>query len=159
MYARILVPLDGSDLAERVLPYVEALAKQFGSTVILLLATDLPRVLLTTGAAPGGTPLAVPVINPKPIVEGERRAAAGYLDAVAERLRAGGLTVECEQPNGPAAETIVEGARRLGADLIAMTTHGRGGLGRLVYGSVADAVLRSAPCPVLLVRVSEGAAS
>ncbi len=155
MYSRILVPLDGSDLAEQVLPHAEAIAAKFGSTITLLLATDLPRVFLQTGAAPGGMPVAVPVLNPSPIVEGEHEAAVGYLDAVAQRLRATGVAVNYEQLDGAAAEVILERARQLPADLIAMTTHGRGGLGRLVYGSVADAVLRRAPCPVLLVRIHE----
>ncbi len=156
MYSRILVALDGSDLAEEVLPHVVALAQRFGSTLTLLHAVHLPGLLLTpAAAAPGGVPVAVPVTNPEPLYKAEQETAAGYLDAVAERLRAQGVGVECEAPRGPAPELILERARALPADLIAMTTHGRGGLGRLFYGSVADAVLRSAPCAVLLVRVNE----
>jgi nucleotide-binding universal stress UspA family protein len=64
-------------------------------------------------------------------------------------------SLELQQPEGTAAEMILEHARRMKTDLIALTTHGRSGLGRVVFGSVADEVLRKAPCPVLLVQVSE----
>jgi nucleotide-binding universal stress UspA family protein len=154
MYRRILVALDGSEVAERILPHVEALAEKFGSALTLLRATPgMGEVVAATGA--GGGPMDGEVVDPTPIIEAERQEAAAYLDAAAADLRGKGLTVDCDQPEGPAGELVVERARRLGADLIAMTTHGRGGLERLVFGSVADAVLRNAPCPVLLVRVSE----
>jgi nucleotide-binding universal stress UspA family protein len=157
MYERILVPLDGSALAEQVLPHVEALAEQFRSTVFLLRALTPPGVIIA-GSVAGAQPLAAGVVDPTPIVEAERQEAATYLQAVAARLRQEGLAVEYERPEGPADEIIAERARSLGADLIAMTTHGRGGLPRLVFGSVADAVLRNAPCPTLLVRASEDSA-
>jgi nucleotide-binding universal stress UspA family protein len=74
---------------------------------------------------------------------------------VAGRLEAAGVAVERRRLDGPAGESVVAAAREGGADLIAMTTHGRGGLGRLVMGSVADYVLQHAPCPVLLVRSTQ----
>jgi nucleotide-binding universal stress UspA family protein len=95
------------------------------------------------------------VADPLPIMEAERREADSYLRAIADRLRGAGVSVAYEQQVGSAAEVITDRARERGADLIAMTTHGRGGLGRLVFGSVADAVLRSAPCPIFLVRARE----
>ena len=170
MYRRILVALDGSDVAERILPHVEALADRFGSVLTLVRATPGVGAVVAatgTGAGPmagevvaatgaGGGPMDGEVVDPTPIIEAERQEAAAYLDAAAARLRGRGLTVDCDRPEGPAGEQVVGRARELGADLIAMTTHGRGGLERLVFGSVADAVLRSAPCPVLLVRESEG---
>ena len=67
-----------------------------------------------------------------------------------------GVAVRAEPLEGSSVEdALIEHVRGTGADLIAMTTHGRGGLGRLIFGSVADAVLRRAPCPILLVRVRE----
>lgn len=171
MYKRILVPLDGSDLAEQILPHVEALAVAFGSTVVLLRAVASAQRLIAETAVPmpvgavGG-----PVLDPKTVadlVAEEKREAETYLASrtadLVGRLGAapmgqGGTNVpsiQHEHPEGDAAEVVVERARATGADLIAMTTHGRGGLGRLVYGSVADAVLRNAPCPVLLVRSRE----
>ncbi len=152
-----MVPVDGSALAEQVLPHVEALAEKFRSTVILLRATTPPGMIIA-GSAAGAQPLAGGVVDPTPIVEAERQEAATYLQALGDRLRQKGLAVEYERAEGPAAEIIAERARSLGVDLIAMTTHGRGGLGRLVFGSVADAVLRNAPCPILLVRASEDSA-
>jgi nucleotide-binding universal stress UspA family protein len=159
MFARIVVPLDGSVLAEQVLPHVEALAKQFRSTVTLLRATPPPGLLITESA--GTLPVGVPggaVVDPTPLVDAQRREAAAYLEAVVARLQGQGVAADTDLPDGTAAEAITDRARLLRADLIAMTTHGRGGLGRLVFGSVADAVLRRAPCPVLLVRVTDHSA-
>jgi nucleotide-binding universal stress UspA family protein len=152
VYDRILVALDGSELAERVLPYVAALAERFGSAVLLVRATTPPGAIIA-GSAAGAAPVAGPVVDPTPIVEAERQAAVEYLGALARELRDRGLVVDYEVPEGAAGATVTRRAGQLGADLIAMTTHGRGGLGRLVFGSVADEVLRSAPCPVLLVRL------
>jgi nucleotide-binding universal stress UspA family protein len=153
MYERILVALDGSDLALRVLPHVEALARRFASHVTLLRAITPPSAIIA-GSAVGPTPVARPVVDPTPLVEAERREATEHLEAVGLPLSDSGVNAEYEVREGDAAEVITRGAAELGADLIAMTTHGRGGLGRLVFGSVADAVLRGAPCPVLLVRVT-----
>jgi nucleotide-binding universal stress UspA family protein len=154
VYDRIVVALDGSELAERVLPLVAPLVEKFGSSVTLLRATR-PTGAILTGAAGGAAPLASPILDPAPIVEAERREAAEYLDMLVTRMSDVGLRVQTATPEGPGARAIVEYARRTGADLLALTTHGRGGLGRLVFGSVADEVLRHAPCPVLLVRVDE----
>src|SRR5437016_5402475 len=120
MYDRILVPLDGSDLAEQVLPHVEPLAEKLGSTVILLRATVAPGALIF-GTTAGAAPVAGPVVDPTPVVEAERREAATYLETIAARLRLKGLMVECERAEGPADEVIAERARSLGADLVAMT--------------------------------------
>ena len=158
MYARILVALDGSELAERVLPHAEALAGKFGAAVTLLRGTTPPGAMIS-GAAAGAAPVAGPVVDPTPIIEAERSDAATYLNAVATRLRALGLAVDSVQPEGPAADVIIEEIQRSRADLVMMTTHGRSGLGRLVLGSVADEVLRRAPCPVFLVRATEAARS
>jgi nucleotide-binding universal stress UspA family protein len=154
MYRRVLVALDGSEFAERILPYVEALAQRFESTLVLLRAVTPPGAIIA-GTAAGAAPVAGPVVDPMPLIEAERREAAEYLDALARRLRDEGVAAEYEIPEGGPAETITRRAGELRADLVAMTTHGRGGLGRLVLGSVADEVLRHAPCPVLLVPARE----
>jgi nucleotide-binding universal stress UspA family protein len=86
--------------------------------------------------------------------EDERQAASDYLRRVGDRLRERGFQVEEQVGDGPPAGVIVERAGALGVDLIAMTTHGRGGLERLLLGSVAEEVTRNAPCPVLLVRAA-----
>src|SRR5204863_565347 len=86
----------------------------------------------------------------------EQQAGESYLSALADQLRGKGRTVVTAQPEGNPSEEIVEFARGGGANLIAMTTHGRSGVGRLVFGSVAEEVLHQTRCPVLLVRVGEG---
>jgi len=155
MYEHLLVALDGSPSAERVLDHAEALAAAFHSRLTLLRATAGAEVLLaqTAGGGPGIGDV-TPAMDPTPILEAEQSAAKDYLDGVVARLQQRGLTVDAEHPDGHAAEVIVRRANELGVSLILMTTHGRSGLGRVVFGSVADSVLRHASCPVLLVRVA-----
>jgi nucleotide-binding universal stress UspA family protein len=95
------------------------------------------------------------MVDPTPILEADRAEATEYLDSVAQRLRQKGVTVDRDRPEGAEAEQIVARAAALGVTLIMMTTHGRSGLGRMVFGSVAESVLRHAPCPVLIVRVHD----
>src|ERR687886_643980 len=150
MFSRILVALDGSAAAEGILPPVEALADRFGATVILLRA--IPALERAVAAQAG---IAAGLVDPTPVIEQERSEATNYLERVGERLISRGLSVVWQQPEGSASESILEHAQASNADLIALTTHGRGGLGRAVFGSVADEVLRRARCPVLLLRVTE----
>ena len=156
MYGHLLVALDGSPAAERVVEHAQALATAFGSKVTLLRASVSAETLLaeTASAAQAAGDIA-PVLDPTPIVEIDHEAATEYLHGIATRLRQHNIDVATESPEGPAADEIVDRARALGASLILMTTHGRGGLGRVIFGSTADSVLRHAPCPVLLVRISE----
>ncbi len=95
------------------------------------------------------------VIDPEEVVEEDQREASSYLAEMAQRLKSRGWTVEAEQAEGTPADAILDCAERMQADLIAMETHGRGGLARMVFGSEADRVLRHAPCPLLLVRMEE----
>jgi nucleotide-binding universal stress UspA family protein/predicted transcriptional regulator len=155
-YERILVALDGSEIAEQVLPHVEPIARKFGATVTLIRAVTLAESNLTsnidTRSLAGGraNPAAI-----APITENLRLDAVSYLQGIEHRLMYGGITVEWETPEGRPADIILQRARHLGVDLIAMTTHGRSALGRVFFGSVASAVLQAAPCPVLLVRVHQ----
>ena len=150
-YTEIVVPLDGSPAAELVLPHASALAVRFGARMTLVRVTPPPEVsVVATPTAPFGTRSG----ELHPLIEREREDAIGYLDTLARHLKAAGIAVTFEHRDGSAAAEILELARMVGADLIAMTTHGRGGLGRLVFGSVAYDVVRAAPCPVLIVRVS-----
>ena len=157
MYERILVALDGSELAERILPHVEALGRALGSTLIVLRATTAPATIVAELNSGAMLP-AAGIIDPEPLIDAERKEVDDYLTTIAKRLRGSGLTVQTERPDGPAAAAILQSADELGVDLIAMTTHGRTGLGRLVFGSVAGAVLHTSNRPVLLVRVNEHAA-
>jgi nucleotide-binding universal stress UspA family protein len=135
---RLLVPLDGSPLAETILPVAEEWAKEEEAEVILL------RGLLARHASGGGDP----EVQVRAVEEGE-----AYLKAVADRLERRGLkrvrwAVGYDEP----AAAIAEAAAREGVDMVAMATHGRSGLSRLLLGSVAEAVVRSARVPVLLIR-------
>jgi nucleotide-binding universal stress UspA family protein len=107
----------------------------------------------TAGETTVGAP--APIVDPEAIIDADRADAVEYLDTIAIRMRQRKLKVNVEHHAGAADRVIVDRATELGASLILMTTHGRGGLGRLVFGSVADAVLRHAACPVLLVRITE----
>jgi nucleotide-binding universal stress UspA family protein len=155
MYTKILVPLDGSPEAAAALPHAEALAARFGATLTLLRVVSPAAVLPVV--APATPPLMHPagVVDATPLLEADRREAERDLEATAQALAARGLAVSPERVEGEPAEAILRRARELPADVIVMTTHGRGGLGRLLFGGVADSVLRSAPCPVLMVRVRQ----
>jgi nucleotide-binding universal stress UspA family protein len=159
VYEHLLVALDGSPAAEAVLEHTEALARAFRSTVTLFRATVTAEELIaqTAGSGQGGVGDVGPMLDPTPIMEAERDAAISYLNVVAARLKQHNLTVNTEHFEGSPAEEIVERARALDVSLILMTTHGRTGLGRMVFGSVADSVLRHADCPVLLVRIKADA--
>lgn len=150
-YAHIVVALDGSALAERVLDRVEPLAEAFASKVTCVTAVEpiSPTLLAETSLPEANTPF-------DQLFETQDEVRAEditYLAGIKERLTRRSIEVECEVMLGRPAETIVDLARTRKADLIAMTTHGRSGLRRAVRGSVADEVVRTAPCPVLLVRI------
>lgn len=157
-YRHILVALDGSELAEQVLPYVEPLAERFGSTVTLLRAvTPIDGLIVSDDEARHPVQSDERSITAVvPISEETRWHPVRYVTVIQERLQSKGITVDSEYPEGQAGSAIVQRARHMRADLIAMTTHGRGGLSRAVHGSVTDEVLRNAPCAVLLVRAHEG---
>jgi nucleotide-binding universal stress UspA family protein len=156
MYERILVALDDSELAERILPHVEALARALGSTLIVLRATTPPETLIAELNAEAMLP-AAGIIDREPLIEAERERVNGYLKAIVERLRASGLSAQAERPEGPAADAILRRADEVNADLIAMTTNGRTGLGRMVFGSVAGEVVRRSPRPLLVVGMTDHA--
>lgn len=144
------MPLDGSDLAERVVPLVESLARE-GSAEVAVVEVIPSAEMLVAQAADGYAGAAPVTVEVEGVTEASRRRALEYLRGVSERLKSVGVDARAEVVEGHAAEGIVAFARDGGADLIALTTHGRGGIERVVFGSVADGVVRNAPCPVLVV--------
>jgi nucleotide-binding universal stress UspA family protein len=147
---RVLVPLDGSPHAERILRPALGVGRLAGAEYHLLqVVAPVPILGYDMAAyAPAGTDLALTVQL--------QRQAAAYLEKVAGRLRDEGLVVYAHAVVGPsAASAILEQGRSLQCDLIALETHGRGGLGRLLLGSVADKVVRGASVPVLVHRSPE----
>jgi nucleotide-binding universal stress UspA family protein len=137
MYKRILVPLDGSALAEAVLPHVEELAKSSAAELVLL-GVAFAHIF------PGADPIEAQVAAVQ--------EAENYVANLAKTLQEKGIRAEAKVRYGDPAEEILDHAARDHIDLIAMATHGRTGLKRVVLGSVAENVLRSAPVPMLLVR-------
>ncbi|HWU90252.1 MAG TPA: universal stress protein [Kofleriaceae bacterium] len=135
----VLVPIDFSANAEQALDYAAELARKLGATVHLVHAI-------------ASLPSALPVALTEQMIENlvtEHREALDKLVKTRRTLATfGPPTVEV----GDARDTIIGAAKALGADLIVMGTHGRRGLSRMVMGSVAENVLRHAPCPVLIIR-------
>ncbi len=140
MYQTILVPLDGSALSERAVPVVAFLARGTGAQVVLVRAVHTP-----------GVPAAV--LSEAQIADMDE--AELYLKRVAAPLVEQGITVEVGVPYATAEDGIIDEINLRDAELVVMTTHGRTGFGRWMYGSVAEAVLSRSPVPVLLVRASD----
>ena len=134
----ILVPLDGSTVAEAALVPAVALARAAGTKLVLVRAAEV-RTL----------PLGDPIEDQTEVM----REAQEYLAAARARvMAAGALDVEFSVWYGPAVEAIVEAARYRTADLIVMSSHGRSGVARLMMGSVTERVLRGTSVPILVIR-------
>jgi nucleotide-binding universal stress UspA family protein len=142
MYQKILVPLDGSELAECVLPHVKAIASGCDVKQLILLRVVEP---LHGGEIPSD-------ISSEVLQEADINAAKEYLAKIKAQLSKEGFDVEAEVLTGRSAEIISDFAQRNEVDLIALSTHGRSGISRWVFGSVADRVVRSSSVPVLLIR-------
>jgi nucleotide-binding universal stress UspA family protein len=146
MYKRILVPLDGSELAECVLPHVESIATGCGTQEAIFLRVVEPF----SPPSGGGVYLDAETINR---IDADNKAAAqSYLGELRKRTRHNGVSVKTEVTTGAPAETIANYATKNSVDLIAIATHGRSGISRWAWGSVADRLLRSACVPILMVR-------
>jgi len=149
MYTRILVPLDGSATAEAVLPYAEALAAGFKTSVELMSVIDIGA--MTTHLA------ADKVRHLDTIIATEETHSATYLENVAKIFSR--FPTECRIVRGHPAETILETTSKDRDTLIAMATHGRSGATRWLLGSVAEKVLRGTTNPLFLVRAAAAKAS
>jgi nucleotide-binding universal stress UspA family protein len=126
MYKRILVPLDGSEFAQSALMHALELGRALDATLLLFYVRD-PR-------------------------SGSVEAARRFLGYVRDQQAASGVRIDILVAEGSVAGAIIEAAEHERIDLIAMATHGRSGMQRVVYGSVAEQVLRSSSKPILLVR-------
>ncbi len=144
---RILVALDGSPLADAILPTVHQLAQSFDSTLVLFTVEELPPPMLPVQGA------SIPLAPPPPRAPAE---VAEHLEQVAADVRRQGIRAEIAVgPEGDRAQIIARSAVEQSCDLIAMSTHGRRGIGRWVVGSVTDSVVRNAELPVLAIRPAE----
>ncbi len=157
MIRRILVPLDGSDLAGQVLPQVEDLARRLPAEVWFVRVVELyPAVLAMEPTAAGMDNSAVLVCQ---ALDAEEKEAGSQLSSLASEWRQRGIYATWEVIRGNAAQSVVEFAHSNGIDLIAMSTHGRSGLGRLILGSVAERVVLDSGLPVMVIRPIEQVAN
>jgi nucleotide-binding universal stress UspA family protein len=163
MYKKILVPLDGSKLAECALPHVEELAKGCGTEEVILVSVTerVQGYRAVEGsnesvARPGGgwmEPSQPPGQRLVPEAFGKKeKQAQRYLDRIAKTMAAKGINISTEVLLWKPAEAIVGYAKQYGCDLIVMASHGRSGPSRWAHGSVADKVLRASCIPVLMIR-------
>lgn len=141
MYKTILVPLDGSKKAEAVLPHVEEIAQRFSAKVVFLQVVESQTIM---------------TIN---VLEytAQFKEANMYLKALSNEFSRKGIEAKNVVQVGSIVGTIIDMAAREDADLIAMASHGRGGLSRVFYGSVAAGILQRIDRPLLLVRSLESA--
>jgi nucleotide-binding universal stress UspA family protein len=156
MAEKILIPLDGSPLSETAVAYVENLLVQLRpATMPEITLLQVVRVAATpVSSAEPGTYL--PVFRSQ-WQEGQKQQAVEYLEKAGEPLRRRGTTLKCVAIIGESGESsatkIIEAEKELGADLVVMSTHGRRGITRWAFGSVAEKVLRGGNVPVLMVRM------
>lgn len=155
MFEKILVCLDGSNLAEQILPYATEEALHFNSKLVLFQVVTLPSVVVP--GIPGVPGAPVQTVRMLEQSKKEEVAAKTYLNRVARPLRKRGIKMECVTLQGMAGEAIVDYAEKNKIGLIAIATHGRSGLRRAVFGSVADFVLRESRLPILIIRPEEPA--
>jgi nucleotide-binding universal stress UspA family protein len=147
MYGRMLIPLDGSKTAEKVLPYARPIAGSLKIPIELMRVIDISE--MTSQISPGKARFL------DTIAEDEARSGRSYLEKIAHRFP--GVRVQCTVEKGKPAEVIIEKAAANKDTMIAMATHGRSGLDRWLLGSVAEKVLRGSSNPLLLVRTHEKA--
>ena len=141
MYRRAIIALDGSQVAETIMPFIFEIAGPLEVTLVRVIVPVRPTIV--EGAAQ-------PMFEDP---EGLRVGAEEYLAALAAELRHRGIRVKTQVRQGEAADEILKAARESNADVIAMTTRGRSG--RLLFGSVAETVLRASELPVFLMRSIE----
>ncbi|MBI4266756.1 MAG: universal stress protein [Chloroflexi bacterium] len=155
MFERILVPLDGSKVAEAVLPMVEELVAKLAPVAKVEITLLQVVTSLTHWVVAGDAGAPVPYTEPE--MNMIKKEAQAYLDRAAEPLRSRGANVQTKVTVGHAAQEIIRISEEIHADLVAMSTHGRSGFGRWAFGSTASRVLRAGTVPVLLVRAQEPA--
>jgi nucleotide-binding universal stress UspA family protein len=144
MYRKILVPLDGSKVAEGALPHAKALAYSEGAELILLTVGTNPAMDFA---------FSDPGLAQSAVLEQEERSQK-YIAEIERELQAAGFKTSTVLRVGSVAETILGVAEELGVDCIAMSTHGRTGPARWLLGSIAERVVHNSKMPVLLIRAT-----
>ena len=159
MYQNIMIPLDGSELAECVLSHAEAFIKggMAKTAVLIWVLEPLPTAMygasVETFASSAQEDIFASNADYWEKMEAERKSTAQeYLDRIAGRFNHYGMDIKCEVLEGRIAETLAGYAEKNNVDLILIATHGRSGVNRWLMGSVADRVLHYSDVPVLMVR-------
>jgi nucleotide-binding universal stress UspA family protein len=152
MYKKILVPLDGSEIAECVLGHIKNLSQGAEAPEIVLFRVCEPPVILADFPA---TLQEKWEDHVKEETDHMKQQCSLYLNEVEKRLKEAGLMIITQTALGKPAEEIIEYAAKNNVDVILMATHGRSGISRWAYGSIADKVLRSSPVPVMIIRPEE----
>lgn len=147
MYKKILVPLDGSQLAECVIPHIEAIAKSLDGEVELISVIE-PVEIPTRGK------IALSDDDLKAINSEVKKEAHKYLNTVAARLKRSNIKAHPVILTGKPAESLIEYTENNDVDLLIMATHGRSGITKWFWGSIAEKVLRAINVPVLLVKTT-----
>jgi nucleotide-binding universal stress UspA family protein len=147
MYKRIMVPLDGSQIAECVIPHIEAIVGKSAARVELITVVE-PLDIPTRGQ------IAISDDEIKQIDNEGKNEATKYLKQVSSRLTRAGIHADTEILSGKPAERLISHAVNNGVDLIIMATHGRSGISKIIWGSVAEKILRATDIPVLLVKTT-----
>jgi nucleotide-binding universal stress UspA family protein len=140
---RILVPLDGSRVGETAVPWAETLAQTLAAELVLFQIIGITETYIYYQ------------VSPPPDPEKEKASAMAYLESIEKSLSGKGLKTSSAVAFGAPADEITDYAKANAVDLIAMSSHGRSGIGRWVFGSVTDKVLHSGDTPVLVVRASK----
>jgi nucleotide-binding universal stress UspA family protein len=153
-YARIVVPLDGSELAERAIPHAITEAGAVSAPIHLVRIVDILPLTQLSAVGPGLEPAAY--FAELELVQKEEEAATEYLQQLQRRLREQGYAATIEVRTDLVISGLLGVLHR--EDLLVMTTHGRTGLERILMGSVAEAMMRRSPTPVFLVRATTEAA-
>jgi nucleotide-binding universal stress UspA family protein len=142
-YKKVLVPLDGSKRAEKILPHVEELAHRYEAKVILLQVVEYQTAVSPEGAY-------MPMTQTQ--IDELKQEAESYLTGLANSLKQKSIQCTARVVYGPVVESITNSAERENVDLIAMASHGRSGLARVFYGSIAAGILQNVDRPLLLIR-------
>lgn len=144
MYNIILVPLDGSKRSEMVLPHAESLAVTYKAKIVLITVNEL---MFSTGVVDAFSPMAFWEQN-----EETEKKSKSYLEGLTREFHTKDIRCEYRLENGRPVETILKTASDIKADLVAMASHGKGGLARVFYGSVASGIVNRIDRPLLVIR-------
>ena len=146
MYQHIMVPLDGSELAECVLPHVESIATGCNVSKITLVRVVPPLHMY------GGTETRISPEDQKILEEDSIEVSSTYLEEKVQALKDKGVLVETKVLLGNILDALCDYIVKNDVDLVIIATHGRSGVSRLFLGSIADRLLHQAPVPILMVR-------